>query len=100
MRDMRTASLSFAIFVAAVCALPAADSADPGFRPLFNGKDLTGWHMRHPNAHNSWSVSADGVLKNTVEPGTHGVDLVTDQKFWNFTVRYEYMTPKSLSDFF
>jgi 3-keto-disaccharide hydrolase len=72
----------------------AADSGDAGFEPLFDGKDLTGWKLRHPEAHNSWSILPGGVLKNTVNPGTHGVDLVTTKKFWNFTVRYEYMTPK------
>jgi hypothetical protein len=64
------------------------------FRPLFNGKDLTGWHLRNPSGHKSWSVEPGGVLKNTVEKGVHGTDLVTDQKFWNFTVRYEFMTPE------
>jgi len=72
----------------------AADADEPGFRPLFNGVDLTGWKLRRPDAHNSWSVLPGGVLKNTVVAGAHGVDLVGDQKFWNFTVRYEYMTPK------
>ena len=72
--------------------LTAAD-AENGFRPLFNGKDLTGWKLRNPAAHNSWSVLPGGILKNTVENGAHGVDLLTEQKFWNFTVRYEYMTP-------
>jgi hypothetical protein len=72
----------------------AAAATDPGFTPLFNGKDLTGWKLRNPDAHNSWSVLPGGILKNTVEKGSHGVDLVTEKKFWNFTVRYEYMTPK------
>jgi hypothetical protein len=72
--------------------LTAAD-AGKGFQPLFNGKDLTGWKLRRPDAHNSWSVLPGGILKNTVEKGQHGVDLLTDKKFWNFTVRYEYMTP-------
>src|SRR6266853_3408233 len=78
------------VFAAGSLAL-AADEKD--FTPLFNGKDLTGWHLRNPNGNHSWSILPDGVLKNTVEKGTHGTDLVTDQKFWNFTVRYEYMTP-------
>jgi hypothetical protein len=69
----------------------AADD-DKDFKPLFNGKDTTGWHLRNPKGHNSWSV-ADGVLKNTVNKGEHGTDLVTDAKFWNFTVRYEYQVP-------
>jgi hypothetical protein len=72
----------------------AAAATDPGFTPLFNAKDLTGWKLRRPDAHSSWSVLPGGILKNTVEKGSHGVDLVTEQKFWNFTVRYEYMTPK------
>ncbi len=71
----------------------AADD-EAGFVPLFNGKDLTGWKLRH-EGHNSWSVLPGGILKNTVEKGTHGIDLVTEKKFWNFTVRYEYMTPEN-----
>lgn len=73
-------------------ALAAGDD-ERDFRPLFNGKDVTGWHLRNPSGHNSWSVLPGGILKNTVEHGVHGTDLVSDQKFWNFTVRYEYMTP-------
>lgn len=70
----------------------AAIAAEDGFKPLFNGKDLTGWHVRKPDAHNAWIVQ-DGVLKNDLKTGEHGVDLVTDQKFWNFTVRFDYMVP-------
>lgn len=66
--------------------------AEEGFKPLFNGKDLGGWHLRNSSAHNSWTVE-EGVLKNTVKKGDHGTDLVTDQKFRDFTVRYEYMVP-------
>ena len=80
------------VITAGSTALAADDEKD--FQPLFNGKDLTGWKLRNRNAHNSWSVQPDGVLKNTVEEGSHGVDLVTTNKFWNFTVRYEYMTPQ------
>jgi hypothetical protein len=74
-----------------VTMAPAADNE--GFRPLFNGKDLTGWKLRNPKGHNSWSIEEGGILKNTVNPGEHGTDLVTDDKFWNFTVKYEYMVP-------
>lgn len=71
-----------------------------GFRPLFNGKDTTGWHLRRAEGHNSWTVE-NGILKNTVKPGEHGTDLVTDQKFKDFTVRYEYLVPdKSNSGFY
>src|SRR2546426_1084564 len=87
---MKILALFSALALTSVAVFAADDASD--FKPLFNGKDLTGWHLRRPDAHNSWSV-ADGVLKNTVNRGEHGVDLVTDQKFWNFTVKYEYMVP-------
>jgi hypothetical protein len=74
----------------AIPAFAADDAKD--FKPLFNGKDLTGWHLRKPNGPNSWKVE-DGILKNIVEKGQHGTDLITDDKFWNFTVRYEYQVP-------
>jgi len=70
----------------------AAIAADSGFRPLFNGKDTSGWKLRNPNGNNSWNVK-DGILVNTVNKGEHGTDLVTEQKFWNFTTRYEYRIP-------
>ena len=84
--------------LATLCALPPALLAgahdEKDFKPLFNGKDLTGWKLRNPNGHHSWSVEPGGILKNTVEGGVHGTDLVSEAKFLNFTVRYEYMTPE------
>ncbi len=77
--------------LATTLALTAA-ADEGGFRPLFNGKNTQGWHLRNPSGHNSWTVE-NGVLKNTVRKGEHGTDLVTDQKFMNFTVKYEYMVP-------
>lgn len=73
-------------------AASMATAAEEGFKPLFNGKDTDGWHLRRKDGHNSWTVE-NGILKNTVKPGEHGTDLVGDTKYWNFTVRYEYMVP-------
>ncbi|HEY0454751.1 MAG TPA: DUF1080 domain-containing protein [Verrucomicrobiae bacterium] len=73
-----------------IAAVRAAERGE--WRELFNGKDTTGWHIRNPKGHNSWTIE-DGILKNTVNKGEHGTDLVTDDKFWNFTVRYEFMVP-------
>ena len=85
---------TLSLLIGAAVSVAAADD-ETGFSPLFNGKDLTGWHLRHPDGHASWSILPGGILKNTVEHGVHGTDLVTDRKFWNFTVRYEYMTPEN-----
>lgn len=79
------------LLLASVLSMRAAD--EEGFRSLFNGKDLTGWKFRQENGLKSWTV-IDGILKNTVNPGEQGTDLVTEEKFWNFTVRYEYLIPE------
>jgi len=70
----------------------ARADGEQGFRSLFNGKDTTGWHLRHPDGRNSWGVE-NGVLKNTSNKELHGNDLITDDKFLNFTVKFEYMVP-------
>jgi type 1 glutamine amidotransferase len=69
-----------------------------GFRSLFNGVDLTGWKLRNPQGRASWSVQ-NGMLVNEVEK-EHGTDLVTVDKFWDFTVRYEFMVPKGANSGF
>src|SRR3974390_1674190 len=87
-------SLAFITLAALMASAAVAFAADEeGFVPLFNGKDLSGWNLRRPDGNQSWSVLPGGILKNTVEKGVHGTDLVSENKFWNFTVRYEYMTP-------
>jgi hypothetical protein len=63
-----------------------------GWVQLFNGKDLTGWKFRRePNP--SWKVE-DGVMDNVVEKGKHGVDILTEQKFFNFELHIEFKVPK------
>ena len=89
MKKLLSACAATVVFVAASTVL----AADDGFVPLYNGKDTTGWKLRNPTGHNSWSVLPDGVLKNTVNKGEHGTDLVTEKKFKDFTVRFEFMTP-------
>jgi len=81
-----------ATLVLAFTAPAFAADTEEGFVPLFNGQDLTGWKLRNPQGYASWSVK-DGALVNDVSGGKHGTDLVTEKKFWNFTVRYEFMVP-------
>jgi hypothetical protein len=83
---------SFLSLAAVALLFTGIARADEGFMPLFNGKDLTGWHLRHPEKPAFWKVE-NGILKNDLAPGTHGNDLITDKKFSNFTVRYEYQVP-------
>ena len=53
--------------------------------PLFNGKDLTGWHMSPANSGKAWMVE-DGAL---LTPG-NGPELVNDQKFQDFKLHVEF----------
>jgi hypothetical protein len=56
---------------------------------LFNGKDLSGWKPRRPNAPNGWVVH-DGLLQNK-NPGN---DLITERKFQDFKLHAEFLYPK------
>jgi type 1 glutamine amidotransferase len=64
-----------------------------GFKPLFDGKSLKGWKLRHADGHPSWSVQ-NGVLVNALRKDEHGTDLVSEENYKDFVVRYEYMVPK------
>ena len=62
-----------------------------GFTPLFNGKDLTGWHVSQANHHGNstgWSVKDGMILATQDRPGNGGI-LLTDQKFRDFEVSLE-----------
>ncbi len=84
---------AFGLILAAL-ALPALAAEEAaGFAPLFNGTDTAGWHARNDKGHNAWKVE-EGVLRNDLQKGEHGTDLVSDQKYWNFTVRYDYLVPE------
>ena len=52
---------------------------------LFNGKDLTGWHMDNPKASTVWKVE-NGLL---VSPG-NGPELINDSKFEDFKLHVEF----------
>jgi len=53
--------------------------------PLFDGKDLTGWHMDRPHASPAWKVENG----NLISPG-NGSELISDSKFEDFKVHVEF----------
>jgi Domain of Unknown Function (DUF1080) len=53
--------------------------------PLFNGKDLTGWHEDHPGASPGWRVE-NGTL---ITPG-NGPELINNTKFEDFKLHVEF----------
>ncbi|MEZ6066685.1 MAG: DUF1080 domain-containing protein [Planctomycetaceae bacterium] len=108
------ASIAVALFASVACAWPDADAKHEGFRPLFNGQDLTGWHgmttfdpvklasmseedrakqLADWNATIAphWTV-VDGVLVND----GHGAYLTTDEDFRDYELLVDYKTvPKA-----
>jgi hypothetical protein len=90
---MRRGFLGLAAAVVLASAAIAALGQAPlfqaeGYRPLFNGKSLEGWKLRHEGSQNGWKVE-DGVLVNT-PPST---DLYTQEKFKDFQLHIEYKIP-------
>lgn len=71
-------------------ALPAPEIPD-GFTALFNGRDLSGWHVsktaRH--GHTPDFRVVHGVLIGTQQPYGQGGMLVTDKKYRNFELTLE-----------
>jgi hypothetical protein len=70
------------LLLVAVCSV--ALFAEDGFRPLFNGKDLTGWDG-NPKL---WSVR-DGMIVGSTEgnPLKHNEFLISKESFGNFILR-------------
>ncbi|MFN8139054.1 MAG: DUF1080 domain-containing protein [Fimbriimonadales bacterium] len=84
------------ITIAAICVLsPSAPLAKPV--QLFNGKDLSGWHMdvpaldKDPNGTKPFLVRG-GYLVTIGSPGGH---LITDKSFANYRLTVEYRFPKT-----
>jgi hypothetical protein len=80
---------AFLILLFALCAW--AEPIPKGFRPLFNGKDLKGWHISEVNHHGNtkaWTVK-DGIVTVTQDPPGNGGILLTDKTYKNFEISLE-----------
>jgi hypothetical protein len=79
----------FWLLLPVAMSLPA--QIPPGFRPLFNGRDLTGWHISEVNHHGNtkaWAIK-DGVVTVTQDkPGNGGI-LLTDKEYGDFEIYLE-----------
>jgi hypothetical protein len=86
-----TPHVRFLISLLLVASLPVAAQAPKGFKKIFNGKNIKGWHISEVNHHGNtkaWTVK-DGVLMVTQDkPGNGGI-LLTDKKYRNFEIYLE-----------
>jgi len=80
------------VFIGCAALLAAAAAGLPsGYRKIFNGRDLTGWHISQTNHHGNtraWTVK-NGVLMGTQDPIGNGGILLTDRKYHNFEISLE-----------
>ena len=58
------------------------------WRPLFNGKDLTGWTQTGAA---QWTVEDDAIVGGHAEPGKRGSSLVSTEAFKDFELELEFM---------
>ncbi len=84
-----------------------------GWRPLFNGKDLTGWKARNPRAKKLWTVCDDVRLdpadQSRLAPvgrggdaaaallcgeDGRGSDIMTEESFTDYQLHIEFTVPK------
>lgn len=79
------------VMLLTLAALSFAAGPPPGFRKIFNGRDLTGWHISQTNAHGNtrgWTAKS-GFLSGTQDPVGNGGILLTDRKYHNFEISLE-----------
>lgn len=75
----------------AVSIDPPAPKVPDGFMPIFNGKDLDGWHISTTARHGvqpDFHVS-HGMILGTQKPLGSGGLLLTDKKYRNFELYFE-----------
>ena len=73
------------IFAPILLALACFAADEPGFVPIFNGKDLTGWTIR--GQYGPGYVVEKGLL---VCPSNGGGNLFTEKEYSNFVLRFEF----------
>ena len=77
-----------------ICFVSGSKSQSKGKRPvsLFNGRDLSGWHIDVPKMDNDPSVKSPFIVRNgmLVSLGTPGGHIITDDVYRNYKLEVEY----------
>jgi hypothetical protein len=79
------------LILLAFAALSFAAGPPSGFHKIFNGRDLTGWHISQISAHGNsrgWTAKS-GVLSGSEDPIGNGGILLSDRKYHNFEISLE-----------
>ena len=83
---MNSKLLCCAVFLTSAAALVAG----PKLKPIFNGKDLSGWEVPDGNDEAGWYKAVEGVLKIQSGSKKKGSILWSKKKYRNFVVEFEF----------
>ena len=72
--------------------------AEPKLKPIFNGKDLSGWEVPDGNDEAGGYKAVDGVLKVQSGPKKKGSILWTEKKYRNFVVEFDFRFGEGVVD--
>jgi hypothetical protein len=73
----------------------AESAIDTGWIELFDGKSLAGWHGYNKTGEvSNWTVEDGALVCLGAAKDAHGGDLVTDQKFDNFELTWDWKVDK------
>ena len=78
------------VLFAALISLSVSVEADPKLKPIFTGKDLSGWAVPKGNNKAGWYSVEKGVLKIKNGPDKKGSILWTKKKFRNFVMEFDF----------
>ncbi|MCA5006480.1 3-keto-disaccharide hydrolase [Sphingobacterium bovistauri] len=65
-----------------------------GWKLLFNGKNLQGWHLYNEVGHKSAWVVGNGILYCDPNSEENRIDLVSDNEYENFELKFEWQLEK------
>jgi len=91
---MNSKLISCAILLMSATALVAG----PKLKPIFNGKDLSGWEVPDGNDEAGWYKAVEGVLKIQSGPKKKGSILWTEKKYRNFVMEFDFRFGEGVVD--
>jgi hypothetical protein len=92
------AFVAIAVFVLPAVAVRAADSPDAGdWKPLFDGKTLTGWHHF---GEGKWVVEDGAIVGRTDRAAKLYSLLISDGVYFDFDIRFKFKSIKGNSGFY
>ncbi len=81
------------------CALvPVSAIAGPDMKPIFTGKDLSGWKVPEGNDQAGWYKAVDGELRIQSGPKKKGSVLWTEKSYRNFVMDFDFKFGEGVVD--